>query len=46
VIVLEAPHKRIRGKDYLLLVDQPFPKTSTMDIKRHLYKGETHVSND
>ncbi len=40
-----APHKRIRRKEDVLLVDETFPKTSTMDIKRHLYKGEGHVSN-
>jgi long-chain acyl-CoA synthetase len=34
-----APHKRIRRKEDIVLVDEPFPKTSTMDIKRHLYKG-------
>ena len=40
-----APHKRIRRKEDITLVDKPFPKTSTMDIKRHLYKGGNHVSN-
>ena len=34
-----APHKRIRRKTDVVLVDAPFPKTSTMDIKRHLYRG-------
>jgi len=34
-----APHKRIRRKEDIVLTDAPFPKTSTMDIKRHLYKG-------
>jgi len=34
-----APHKRIRRKEDVVLTDEPFPKTSTMDIKRHLYKG-------
>ena len=34
-----APHKRIRRKSDVILVDTPFPKTSTMDIKRHLYRG-------
>ena len=40
-----APHKRIRRKEDVILVDKPFPKTSTMDIKRHLYKGGDHVSD-
>ena len=40
-----APHKRIRRKEDVLLVDETFPKTSTMDIKRHLYKGGNNVSN-
>ena len=26
--------------------NRPFQKTSTMNIKRHLYKGGNHVSND
>ncbi len=41
-----APHKRIRRKDDVILVDRPFPKTSTMDVKRHLYKGGDNVSDD
>ncbi len=41
-----APHKRIRRKSDVILVDAPFPKTSTMDIKRHLYKGGNGVSDD
>jgi long-chain acyl-CoA synthetase len=40
-----APHKRIRRKEDITLVDEPLPKTSTMDIKRHLYKGENNVSD-
>ncbi len=40
-----AQHKRIRRKEDISLVDKPFPKTSTMDIKRHLYKGEDNASN-
>lgn len=40
-----APHKRIRRKEDIILVDRPFPKTSTMDIKRHLYKGGNNVSD-
>lgn len=40
-----APHKRIRRKSDVILVDEPFPKTSTMDIKRHLYKGGNGVPN-
>ena len=40
-----ATHKRIRRKEDVMLVDKPFPKTSTMDIKRHLYKGGNYVSD-
>ncbi len=40
-----APHKRIRRKSDVVLVDTPFPKTSTMDIKRHLYKGGNGIPN-
>ncbi len=35
-----APYKRLRSIRQLVLVDQPFPKTSTLDIKRHLYDGD------
>ena len=31
-----APYKRIRSQEHVHLVDVPFPKTSTLDIKRHL----------
>lgn len=31
-----APYKRIRSQEHIHLVDTPFPKTSTLDIKRHL----------
>jgi long-chain acyl-CoA synthetase len=41
-----APHKRIRRREDVIITDQPFPKTSTMDIKRHLYKGGNDVSDD
>jgi long-chain acyl-CoA synthetase len=37
-----AHYKRIRTKEDLILVDQPFEKTSTLDIKRYLYQGATH----
>ena len=30
-----SPHKRIRSREHLILVDHPFPKTSMQDIKRH-----------
>jgi len=30
-----SPYKRIRSREHLVLVDRPFPKTSTLDIKRH-----------
>jgi long-chain acyl-CoA synthetase len=32
-----APYKRLRSMAQLILVDRPFPKTSTLDIKRHEY---------
>ena len=35
-----AVYKRIRGKEDIILVDKPFAKTSTMDIKRYLYQEE------
>jgi long-chain acyl-CoA synthetase len=35
-----AQYKRIRTKEDLILVEQPFAKTSTMDIKRYLYQEE------
>ena len=31
-----SPHKRIRSREHVMLVDQPFPKTSMQDIKRHI----------
>jgi len=40
-----APHKRIRRKSDIIIVDEPFPKTSTMDIKRHLYQGGNGIPN-
>jgi len=33
-----APYKRLRSIRQLVLVNQPFPKTGTLDIKRHLYR--------
>jgi len=33
-----APYKRLRSRSQLVIVDRPFPKTSTMDIKRYLYR--------
>jgi len=33
-----APYKRLRSRNQLVIVDQPFPKTSTLDIKRYLYR--------
>jgi len=35
-----APYKRLRSIRQLILVDRPFPKTSTLDIKRHLFRRE------
>lgn len=35
-----APYKRLRSIRQLILVDRPFPKTSTLDIKRHLFHRE------
>ena len=39
-----APHKRLRSIRQLILVNRPFPKTSTLDIKRHLF--DWHRSNE
>ncbi len=33
-----ASYKRLTRKEELILVDKPFAKTSTMDIKRYLYQ--------
>lgn len=35
-----APYKRLRSTRQLVLVDRPFPKTSTLDIKRYLFRRE------
>jgi len=35
-----APYKRLRSIRHLVLVSNPFPKTSTLDIKRHLFRHE------
>jgi long-chain acyl-CoA synthetase len=35
-----APYKRLRSIRQLVLASKPFPKTSTLDIKRHLVDGE------
>ncbi|MGQ9602477.1 MAG: AMP-dependent synthetase/ligase [Candidatus Bipolaricaulia bacterium] len=35
-----AHYKRIRTKEDLILVERPFEKTSTLDIKRYLYQEE------
>jgi len=32
-----APYKRLRSIGQLVLTERPFPKTSTLDIKRHLF---------
>jgi len=32
-----APFKRLRDKDAITIVDQPFEKSTKQDIKRHLY---------
>jgi len=32
-----APYKRLRSIRQLVLTEKPFPKTSTLDIKRHLF---------
>ncbi len=32
-----APFKRLRDKDCITIVDQPFEKSTKQDIKRHLY---------
>lgn len=33
-----APYKRIRSEQDLIIVEKPFEKTSTLDIKRYLYQ--------
>jgi len=33
-----APYKRLRSIGQLALTERPFPKTSTLDIKRHLWR--------
>jgi long-chain acyl-CoA synthetase len=33
-----APYKRLRSIGQLVLTERPFPKTSTLDIKRHLFR--------
>jgi long-chain acyl-CoA synthetase len=33
-----APYKRLRSIGQLVLTENPFPKTSTLDIKRHLFR--------
>jgi len=33
-----APYKRLRTIGQLVLAERPFPKTSTLDIKRHLWR--------
>ena len=35
-----APYKRLRSIRHLVLVDRPFPKTGTLDIKRYLFRRE------
>ena len=36
-----APYKRLRSSRQLVLVDNPFPKTGTLDIKRHLFRTQS-----
>jgi len=35
-----APFKRPKSEHDLILVDAPFEKTSTLDVKRYLYQSE------
>ena len=35
-----APYKRIRSKEDIIIVPQPFEKTTTQDIKRYLYQHQ------
>ena len=35
-----APYKRLRSIGQLILAERPFPKTSTLDIRRHLFRRE------
>ncbi|MBN1857776.1 AMP-binding protein [Candidatus Bipolaricaulota bacterium] len=37
-----APYKRLRSRSQLLLTNHPFPKTGSLDIKRHLLERERH----
>jgi len=36
-----APFKRLRDKDCIRIVEQPFEKSTKQDIKRHLYVGRS-----
>jgi len=38
-----APYKRLRSIKQLALAERPFPKTSTLDIKRHLFVRQTEA---
>ena len=39
-----APYKRLRSIGQLVLTERPFPKTSTLDIKRHLFRRRQEPS--
>lgn len=39
-----APYKRLRSIGQLALTERPFPKTRTLDIKRHLYNRQEGTS--
>jgi len=39
-----APYKRLRTISQLALTERPFPKTSTLDIKRHLFRRQEGLS--
>jgi long-chain acyl-CoA synthetase len=39
-----APYKRLRSIGQLALTERPFPKTSTLDIKRHLFRRQEGLS--
>ncbi len=35
-----APYKRIKSREDIIVLSEPFEKTSSQDIKRHLYQRE------
>jgi len=37
-----APYKRIKSREDIIILSEPFEKTSSQDIKRYLYQQEEH----